>query len=305
MAAPARRVFLRVHDGTEINIRTPDTIAPSQYPSEWFSSNEGLPSLVVPDDDKTMNTIAVAARREIIDSSVNVHVAKAFLFKYFSNVTAKLDADWISYGRTIAAARTTVNPFSFVNINREGVVLRQAQTTTACDETQYNWMAMVLLSPARMCRVYDDTYYDTIKDRIFAQMRTLGCDQPAYPAKTFHLGWDEDENFCKMAAAIDMFFNKFADHRWSKFRICTLSSRFKDCSGLISVGFLARILGFKLENEILDWVYSERVAQELSDMMRGTDYIEMNQHDSYFHYQDDLRLCKKYIIRPLEIRIHS
>lgn len=95
----------------------------------------------------------------------------------------------------------------------------------------------------------------------------------------------------KMVAAIDMFFTKFPDHELNALRVCTLRSRFRDCTALLSIGYFASLVSLEHESDTLDWFLTEKQADEAVQMMDRKQ--ELTKEDSYFPYQSDMRLVKK------------
>lgn len=95
----------------------------------------------------------------------------------------------------------------------------------------------------------------------------------------------------KMVAAVDMFFNKFPDHEYNALKVCTLRSRFRDCTALLSIGYFSSLVSLEHESDALDWFLTEKQADEAVQMMNPDQ--ELTQEDSYFPYQSDFRLVKK------------
>ena len=136
-----------------------------------------------------------------------------------------------------------------------------------------------------------DSYSDALKTRMLSQMKILGCKLGAFPPKTLYETWILDESYNKMIAAVDMFFHRFPSNQDSSMRICTLRSRYKDCSGLLSIGYICNLLNLSQESKILDWIFTEKLSDEMEQMLKIEE--EITGENSYFPYQSDLKLVQK------------
>ena len=168
------------------------------------------------------------------NNSLNINVVKYFLYEFFKDVRGLLAEDWVSYGVTIGKKGEEINPWNIISIVKDEDIMKDLQEKI-CDENDIKWMVCVLLSSSKLMGSTIDTYIDVLKTRILAQMKLLGCRLGAFTPKNLYETWILDDSYNKMVSAIDMFFNRFPTHQDSCMRICTLCSRFKDCSGLLSV----------------------------------------------------------------------
>lgn len=107
---------------------------------------------------------------------------------------------------------------------------------------------------------------------------------------TLFKSWYDVAEFRVMVAALDMFWNKFLDSRFSKLRVCTLNSRYKDCSSLSEVRHLCKISAKPLP-EISTYIFSARVRDEIEKL--GESKEEPGKEDSYFPYMRDMPISKK------------
>lgn len=74
--------------------------------------------------------------------------------------------------------------------------------------------------------------------------------------------WYNNPEFRKLIAVLDMFWTKFPDSPGAKLRVCTLNSRFKDCTSISELRHLSEVSGKKV-GEILRYIFSARVGDEL------------------------------------------
>lgn len=222
-----------------------------------------------------------------------MNIVKGFLYEYFKDITAELTGDWVSYDVQIGTSGETIRPWSIMEVTTVPCSLSNAPVGMKSTPTEFPWLALAVLGPCQLSRISDQAYAEDIKKRIVIQMKALGSGNTTFPSSSAYEGWTDDENYCKMAGTIDMFFHHFPNHPLSRIRIATLSTRFRDCSGLTSVGFITGILSLKDESEFLDWVFTEQIGMELLNMFHEMDDAEMVKDESYFHYQSDLRIVKR------------
>lgn len=122
----------------------------------------------------------------------------------------------------------------------------------ATQEGDEHWMVVLLLAASRLVNLEIDSYTDLLKTKILNQMKLLGFDGAVLPPKTLYDTWPLGESYNAMAVAIDMFLSKFNTHQLIYARISTLRSRFRDCSGLLTLGFFCNLVGMESESDVLD-----------------------------------------------------
>lgn len=66
-------------------------------------------------------------------------------------------------------------------------------------------------------------------------------------------GWINNKEFNMLIAAYDMYFRKFPHHKSANMRIGSTGSRYRDCAGLMSFGYLMNLLGMENLTDIMDW----------------------------------------------------
>ena len=150
---------------------------------------------------------------------------------------------------------------------------------------------MFILSVCRIGRVQNDDYKEKLKLKIVAQMKHLGFTPTNYPADIVFDTWQQNPNYNKLIASYDMFFCKFPKHDRSYLRVCTINSRMRDCSALMSLEYIKNLLNMEDDSDILDWIYTNQMADEICNMIKESE--EYNVPDSYFSYQADLMLVNK------------
>ncbi|XP_014255380.1 uncharacterized protein LOC106669967 [Cimex lectularius] len=102
--------------------------------------------------------------------------------------------------------------------------------------------------------------------------------------------WAIDENFRKVVAAVDMFYNKFRNSPYAKIKVTTLSSRNRDCGGLTAVQDLGKYLGLTTY-QALAYAMDPRISPEVERLTE--EHREAIDTNSYFHYMRDFELSQK------------
>lgn len=135
-------------------------------------------------------------------------------------------------------------------------------------------------------------YSGQICKRITDQLTALTPDAIAITEVVhLYLRWGNHSEYNKIVASVDMFFQKFPEHKLSNLRISTTGSRYRDCAALVSYGYLTELFGMPRLTELLEWIFFDGIGNEV-DLMIDSDE-EIDQDDSYFPYQIDLGLVKR------------
>ena len=287
--------YIHVTSQSKVTLALPSITSPCQYPSEWFLANPNKKPTLSVGFDRKETELDKVVYQGIRTNELSLSHVKAFLYKYFCQITERLTSDWVSYGVRIGSKDDEVSPFSLLDVTHLELALDNRNITSTFKDSDRDWMAMLLLAPARVTNLKEENNYaDKVKEKIVAQMKTLGAKDIIFPSKDVYEGWADNEAYMKIAASVDMFFMKFPSHHLSKMRICTLSTRAKDCAGILALGHITKVLSLTQESDFLDWVFTEDIAKELVKMMKSdTDREEMLDAHSYFHYQSDLKLVTK------------
>lgn len=79
-----------------------------------------------------------------------------------------------------------------------------------------------------------------------------------------------------------------------KMRVGTTGSRFRDCAGLMSYGYLLALLNMGNVSSLLEWVFVETIAKDINRMMQEDEKLDTQ--FSYFPYQSGPRACVEVVI---------
>lgn len=289
MATQVTYTYLK--DNSVLDLQCPSIEIPAQYPSEWFDQHPGAK----PTAQYTQATDQLSKAFDLVIAGIkahklNVQVVMNCIHLFFTEISEVTPDDWISFNRSIGKKGDAVTPWSIIDVNPvEGGIMEL--TTGSCDKKDYIWIICFLLSAHRLSGINIQDYEEQVKTRIFDMMKNYNCNYQVFPPKVVYETWALDKSYCKMIAAIDMFFSRFPDHVLSPLRICTLRSRYRDCAGLLSIGYFSGLVSLKSDAAIAEWVYTDKVGQELKRMSHPGQ--ELTLPDSYFPYQTDLGLVRK------------
>lgn len=283
------------------------------FPSAWFEANATIkPTAVVPKYTGTMDDLTRAVKGGIRGANLTLATAKVFLHQHGLTMRTHLSEEWVSFERQIGVLGANITPWgqhntvmrTMVRIT-EGVahtptepVIPKAglghQAAPAPDDPNL-WtdkaLILYILGIYRLARVSNDEYADILEQRMGAQVIAEGGKGISFHgARTVYASWLSDRDFLKLVAAYDMFLYKFKDHPDAIFRMGTLGSRFRDCAGLLSMGFAMSILNIDA-GDLMDWVFVRTMGNEV--LRITTPGQESGKIDSYFPYQADLGLVTK------------
>lgn len=128
--------------------------------------------------------------------------------------------------------------------------------------------------------------------RVTTQLRAIKSSAPEMTdIVDIYSSWASDKGYNTIAAAYDMFFHRFPNHPHANMRIGTIGTRFRDCSALLSYGYLSNLLGMEKLTDVMDWVFVEQIGTDIDRMMTSQD--ELIDQFSYFPYHVDMGLVMK------------
>lgn len=306
MMADFRRIkstHIATQQETEFNYHDPGLDV--DYPSDWFEKNAGgKPVAVIPHYTGPINDLVRAVKGGIRAASLSVTTAKIYLHRYGARMTARSDTDWVTFDREIALRDTAVTPWSILTVvegdryeTPEPMLAPLGPGTQPArpPEDPSNWtersLVLYILGIYRLTKVTNDEYAETLEQRMGAQVAAEGGKGITFHgARNIYSSWASDKTFLKMVAAYDMFLHKFKDHPDAILRMGSLGSRYRDCAGLLSLGFALSILNIEA-GDLMDWIYIKTMGDEMLRVSRPNQ--ETGDPDSYFPYQSDMGLVTK------------
>lgn len=268
------------------------------YPMVWWNANPNKkPLLSYKSIPKEIGKLRSAVMKAVTESSkLSVDIAIVFLVHVLSSHHMKLPCDWSSYGRKIGAKDEMISPLNLVSATVGADECEDAGVTTSIVvDTNDRWLALALLAPYRMSGMPADqtTYVNGIRDRIKAQMKKFGCTLTLELSAFTDINdnWANDRNYVTIVAMVDMFFKRFPLSPLSPLRLCTITSRSRDCTGLNALRHCNNVTGFHATGRFIFWAVSTELVAEITRLLQpGEEYWKEH---SYFHYQVDFGLVEK------------
>lgn len=265
-----------------------------QFPHEWFSANPGVkPSIQVPKSDLTDEELGKRISITWIDAT-SVEELLEFMVRYIEkNFKAKLTHDWNSYGLTIGTKDQEITALSLLKVEYVNYT-PASKVGSSLDDKEITTKFCELMS---LYRIQNATQNGgNYSDRVFERIQKVFT-EPPFSVKSLdsaniitNSSWANNDSYRKLIAVVDMFFNMFRDHKFSKIKVTTLSSRNKDCGGLTPIRDLSKYLACSTV-DALKYVMDARAGPELMRLI--TEPKEMMDVNSYFHYFKELGLSLK------------
>lgn len=230
----------------------------------------------------------------IISSAVTVEQATAYLWWYAGTVKARLPEQegWQSYEVPIGVANQEISAQSLLRaVESTDTEIAGSEEVGGADERL--WVALLCAAPYRVPASLREDYRNQLTTRIHEYSKTLGVTAETLVMKSY-LGrrghWEQDENYSKVVAAIDMFFIRFQGMKEAKVRLCTISARYKDCAALVGFEYLKRIRATSF-GELLLWIWTESTATDIKRVLKKGE--ELDNLFSYLPYISSMRLSPK------------
>ncbi|EAT48856.1 AAEL000114-PA [Aedes aegypti] len=261
------------------------------YTSAYFARHPGVgPALRISRSPagETLETL-IGAILGAGQNMIDVGVALRYVWLCFERITGRLDEAWESHGVLIGAAGAEIIPRNLIHLVEEGEGEPYAGGNPG-NSTQWLRALALVLSPIRLNSQLRREYLDTLTIKYKATLEVFAGVRVNDSPGTFalqHSAWNQNANFLRFAAALDMFLFHFKDHEASKLRFCTVTCRFRDCAGISDLRFILKILGLSMV-EFSQWVWT---ADDLERLLRPLDGIDRS--DSFTSYIASMRLCAK------------
>lgn len=281
-----------------ISLTVPNAAIGSQpeYPSTWFAKNSGKPKLKIP---KSMRADKVAWTKMLgyaLSAGPTSTMAVRFLYDFImDNITDVLTENWASYGRTIRGAGDWVTPFSLLDVleSDQDWVAEEAGPISSDDEWRLFYLILAGYRYGLASEIIQGSYKTTVLGKINQVLR----EEPFHLIPDILSGdltcckqWYSNSDFRMIVAALDMYWTKFPESEYAKLRVCTLNSRYKDCSSLSEIRHLSSMTALSISKSF-EFIFSARVRNEIIGI--GKEGEESAQVDSYFPYMREMQLSRK------------
>ncbi|AID53188.1 nucleoprotein [Dolphin rhabdovirus] len=259
------------------------------YPSEFFKDND-RPSLTVEYTNVPLDELRGAVISGIQKGELTADLVVAFIYQVCREWEETEETGWTSFGVEIAKRGQNVNPFCMVNVKIGTKPKPDWTVNTVNDNSGDFQLVMGLLGIYRVSNISNETYKEKILGTIQTQLDAIAKNKVMMKTLAVNKQVTLSPNFNMAVACIDMFYHRYKGAEKSVIRVSTLTSRYKDCAALSTLAHISNFTGLSLK-ETLDWVFSDRVAAEVEQMMRPGE--EIDRQESYMPYLKDFRISRR------------
>nr|UVT38875.1 nucleoprotein [Perhabdovirus perca] len=260
------------------------------YPADFFVDQK-IPTFVHYYENAKPDDLLGMIFGELSESRLPSELVTSYIYNVMSKWTETLDASWESFGIEFGDVNDILTPFSLLRCITSDQALADYKTGAVPGDINPIAMMIFLLAPYRIVGIQNEEYQARVIQTIQNQLDSLGAKKLNVRSLKNVTTLTRSPNYLKLVAAIDMFYFHFKNsHERAVVRVATLGSRHKDCAALSTLNHIVQFTGKPLI-EVLDWVFTDQVAQEVSRMMKPGQ--EIDKADSYMPYLKDLGLCRK------------
>lgn len=259
------------------------------YPSEWFGITENVnkkPPLVIPDMAKNIRIEVIRqwAYSGYISGTLSVDVAKLYLWTVLNQHSAKLTADWTSFGRTIGVQGDVISIESLCNPESENVTpsVTGAEIPGLTNKVDI-WLSCAITGIFRIITTTHADHQSKVIESLRKLLKSKGCDQLSgidVVAENYNT-WISDLNYVILMALIDMYMCKFQHHPYANLRFGTIGTRFRDCAALVDIVYINKLTGL-LPKEIARWIWTKFLGDDIERITKTGN--EIDKYDSYMPY---------------------
>lgn len=264
---------------------------PVQYPSTFFETEKKKPLLTIPANHQDIGRYTLNG---LLKGNISVEIALSFIYHKVSEIKEKSVAKWESFGVVIGEEAESISITNLFCVEHTALPAQLEQNNAYDNARDDIWLLLALLAPYRLIQISNEDYRAQICARIGERLKASGKpDTFMVSLDSFHTkyaSWALNVNYRKLVAGIDMFFNTFRNHAASILRMCTLPSRFKDCSALIAIGYIVDVLGIKVQ-DLSEWIFVEKTGREMFQLMK--EHQEIDKNNSYTAYLSDMGISAK------------
>lgn len=267
-----------------------------EYPSTWFDTNHGRPRLKIP---KAIDQDPITWAKMLgfaLSSGPTQNIAVRYVYDFaYLNFAATPSATWTSYGREIGLKDKAMNPFQMLEVIEGNAdwAAEEAHKITPDEEWRLFFILIAGYRYGLAAEVTQGSYKTTVLGKINQVLRG----EPFQLDEDLSIGeitackvWYTNLEFRMMIAVLDMFWMKFPDSPYAKLRVCTLNSRYKDCSSLSEIKHFSDLTSLSI-GDSFQFIFSTRVRDEVIGIGRPGE--ESAKANSYFPYMRKMRISKK------------
>ncbi|AXZ78335.1 putative nucleoprotein [Dillard's Draw virus] len=240
------------------------------YPSAYFSSG-GRIRIQLVRSDLTPQQVYDSVWDDVLHDRLTITGAKLFLQVLgLNHIRDIFDVKWESFNVELAPGNgVSSGPFHAVEWI-DGGESYTSTSGTACRGDLLLYCTIYICAMYRLGRSSaEGNYRSTIESTISNFLSGINEDLPKLEGKgNVAIKWVQDKNFCKLIAMLDLFFREKKDHDFAVIRMGTISSRYRECTGLTSLTHLSRLTGEPIEKAIC-WIFQVDVANQVTGMIKA------------------------------------
>lgn len=281
-------------DITRINDFRIATDRKISYPNAWFEQNPGKkPSIaVLRISSEHYNQTYGYIVRKFNKGTLVPDEAVAFIWATFAKYPVKIDDDWTSFGLEIGKKGEKVELADLANIEwSDSKFVYEEKDAIEPTEDDLRDLILNLLF---IYRYANSSELNDYKDNIRERAEKLIMNTTIFPNLKQNLvkyhNFLGTQAYVSTVAFVDMYFHRFPQHSFSKARIGTVTTRFKDCSVLASTKAIADTLGCTLQ-KLSVWIWTTGARDDFLRINKADQ--EIDEDYSYSMYFMELGLSRK------------
>ncbi|UHK03011.1 MAG: nucleocapsid protein [Hangzhou tipula scripta rhabdovirus 1] len=256
------------------------------HPNVWFDANPGQKppiSLKIPTDEDMpglRRTIKDGMAAGILDP----HTVVSFLYAEFLKHPMQLTEDWTSFGRVIGVRGERITLENLLTINQINGKVDTNDGNERISEEQVGYLVLVVCFIYRLINTTVMSHRSLIIEAMQTHVpeKTSGISTNWHNWATGLIYWKQCAAYEILMAAIDMYLNRFPEHKYSCARMGTIISRFKDCSVLTATGYISNITGLD-NNNLCGWIWTKKCADQFDRVTKaGQEYGKAYSYTPYF-----------------------
>lgn len=266
---------------------------PPVYPSAYFAAVHDKPSIAVRNYVGDFAAFETHVYNTIVNKTVTVDEAVTYLWYVMGKITGTLDADWISFDVKIGDQGQEITAQSTLRHLVQDGGPHQVRTGGASHKDDWELMTFYLLSPYRLTGALRQDYKSVLARRyinIANGGKSIDGQCSIIDFTSTRGSWDQDADYSKAVAGLDMFLSRFPNNKHAKLRIGSIISRLRDCMGLSNLGTLAGLIQTEIKLS-LQWIWCPKVADDIDRLTKVGEEIDI--HRSYMQYYAAMKLGNK------------
>lgn len=271
----------------------PSTGIKPTYASAYFAAVESKPTVSIPGMNLNNNHSHGTIYAAIKAGTVTVKMATAVLWEYLGTLKGTLQEDWKSFGQTIGRKDQTISARDLLVATLLAPTVLDGSDEAAPNPDVTKWVVLMLMAPYRLNSGLRADYKATLSARLNTLIGEIHPHPQNFVFTNYLVGkgmWEQDKDYSKVVAALDMFLSKFPEHPDAKIRICSISARYKDCAALTGIEYLRNLTGTAY-GELMMWIFTPGPGTEISRIFKKGEEIDTN--DSYLPYIASMKLAAK------------